>query len=211
MRLVPGTLSPREARATARAGVSGAEEAAQLATVGQGAAWTGGRLLAVAAAATLLAGCNAWRCDFESHGACVEFTSDPPDLADTKARVDALLDRELPFWGLSHLSGWRIQFRTTFDHPCYLAAQSEGCTDYLDKTISVRVKPSAGGCFEAAELLHELGHYELGDPMHSNAAWQGVEPAFAAMVWDFPGAPDECVARFKGITTGMWTVNIDGF
>ena len=47
--------------------------------------------------------CDPWRCDFHSHGACVEFETDPPDLAVAKPRVDALLDRELPFWGLSNL------------------------------------------------------------------------------------------------------------
>jgi hypothetical protein len=165
----------------------------------------------VAAAALALAGCSTWKCDFESHGACVEFTTPPPDLAAAKARVDALLDRELPFWGLSSLSGWRIQYRTSLYHPCYLAAENEGCTDYLDKTLSVRVNPTAGDCFEAAELLHELGHYALGDPMHSNATWLGVEAAFAPMVWDYVGAPRECTSRFKGVTTGMWTVNINGF
>jgi hypothetical protein len=163
------------------------------------------------AAAGLLSACSPWRCDFYSHGACVEFAYEPPDLAAAQARVDALLERELPFWGLASLSGWRIQFRTTLERTCYLAAESEGCTDYLEKTISVRVPPLVGSCFEASELLHELGHYSLGDPMHSNGAWRGVEPAFSRMVWDFPGAPQDCLARFKGVTIGMWTVNLDGF
>ena len=169
------------------------------------------RIAAAATVAALLAACEPWRCDFESHGACIEFTTNPPDLTAAKVRVDALLDRELPFWGLSSLSGWRIQFRDTVNHPCYLAAESEGCTDYIDHTLSVRVPPTGGGCFEASELLHELGHYDLGDPMHSNATWRGVEAAFAPMVWDYPDAPAECVARYKGITAGMWTVNINGF
>jgi hypothetical protein len=158
-----------------------------------------------------LTACQPWSCDFESHGACIEFTRDPPDLEATRVRVDALLERELPFWGLSGLSGWRIQFRESTDHPCYLAALSEGCTDFIEKTLSIRVPPTADGCFEASELLHELGHYALGDPMHSNDAWTGVAAAFAPMVWDFPGAPPECVRRYKSVTTGMWTVTIDGF
>jgi hypothetical protein len=141
----------------------------------------------------------------------VEFTTDPADMEATRARVDALLVRELPFWGLSSLSGWRIQFRTTADHPCYIAASSEGCTDYIEKTISVRVPSTSEGCFEAAELLHELGHYALGDPMHSNDAWKGVDGAFARMVWDFPGAPPECVERYSGVTTGIWSVTPDRF
>jgi hypothetical protein len=167
--------------------------------------------VACALAAATLAGCDTWNCDFQSRGACIEFTQDPPDLEAAHVRVDALLDRELEFWGLSALSGWRIQFRETTDHPCYLAASSEGCTDYIEKTISVRVPPTAQGCFEAAELLHELGHYALGDPMHSNGAWLGVDGAFPRMVWDFPGAPAECVHRYEGISTGMWGVTPDRF
>jgi hypothetical protein len=31
------------------------------------------------------------------------------------------------------------------------------------------------------------------------------------MVWDFSGAPDECVDRYEGVTLGMWPVNIDAF
>jgi hypothetical protein len=165
----------------------------------------------VGCALALLSGCDTWRCDFESRGACIEFTTDPPDLQEARGRVDALLERELPFWGLSSLSGWRIQFRETADHPCYLAASSEGCTDYVEKTISVRVPPSAQGCFEASELLHELGHYALGDPMHSNGRWADVDGAFAPLVWDFPSAPDGCVTRYKGVTTGIWTVTPDRF
>ena len=167
---------------------------------------------AVAAASiALLAACDPWHCDFESHGACIEFTTPPADLAATQARVDALLDRELPFWGLTRVKGWRIQFRDSVNRQCYFSAESEGCTDYVDNTISVHIPPSSDGCFEASELLHELGHYQLGDPMHSNDAWRGVEPAFARMVWDFPDAPAPCVARYRGITSGMWPVNLNNF
>lgn len=196
----------------ARAGVCGAPGEAQVLGVENGRRWSRrGCAVAAAAGALLLAGCNAWKCDFYSHGACVEFTTDPPDLAAAQARVDALLARELPFWGLSSLGGWRVQFRTTLDRPCYLAPESEGCTDYLEKTISVRVPPFAGGCFEAAELLHELGHYTLGDPMHSNPQWGSVSAAFAPMVWDFPGAPSDCTSRFSGVKIGMWTVSQNAF
>lgn len=162
-------------------------------------------------ALAVLAACDPWYCDFDSHGACIEFTEDPPDMEAARARMDALLSRELPFWGLSNLGGWRVQFRDTSDYPCYLATRNDGCTDYIEKTLSVRIPPGSRGCFEAAELLHELGHYALGDPMHSNEAWKGVEPAFPRMVWDFAGAPDECVDRYEGVTLGMWPVNIDAF
>jgi hypothetical protein len=170
-----------------------------------------GLRVALVAGAVALAGCDTWYCDFESHGACIEFTTDPQDLEGARVRVDRLLEREMAFWGLSRLSGWRVQFRDTTDHPCYLAAASEGCTDYLEKTISVRVPSSSRGCFEASELLHELGHYALGDPMHSNDLWMQVDGAFARMVWDFPGAPAECVDRYEGVTSGMWGVVADRF
>jgi hypothetical protein len=185
-----------------------------LETVGRGAGIRPGRLaraLGAACALAALAACDPWNCDFESHGACIEFTTDPPDMDAARLRVDALLARELPFWGINSLSGWRIQYRDTTEYSCYLAASSEGCTDYLEKTMSVRVPPTARGCFEAAELLHELGHYELGDPMHSNDLWKDLDGAFARMVWDFPGAPPECVSRYKGVTTGMWAVTPDHF
>lgn len=169
------------------------------------------RRLGAACALALLAGCDPWRCDFDSHGACIEFTSDPPDLEAARVRVEALLARELPFWDISSLSGWRIQFRDTTEYSCYLAASSEGCTDYVEKTLSVRVPPTSAGCFEAAELLHEIGHYALGDPMHSNPRWEEVDAAFARMVWDHPGAPAECVERYRGVTTGIWAVTPDRF
>jgi hypothetical protein len=170
-----------------------------------------GRVLPALCAALALSACDTWRCDFESHGACIEFTTDPLDMEDARLRVDALLARELPFWNLSSLSGWRIQFRDTTEYSCYLAASSEGCTDYLEKTMSVRIPPTSRGCFEAAELLHELGHYALGDPMHSNRLWESLDEAFPSMVWDFPEAPPECVSRYRGVTSGIWTVTPDRF
>ena len=81
----------------------------------------------------------------------------------------------------------------------------------MNHTLSVRVHPDAHGCFESAELMHELGHYRLGDPMHSNSHWGGVEDEFAPVVWDRPGAPPECVERYGGIRTGMWHVNQNAF
>lgn len=162
-------------------------------------------------ALALLSACEPWRCDFESHGACIEFTKDPPDLAAAQRRIHRLLDLELPYWGLSSLSGWRIQLRESAEYPCYLADRNEGCTDYLDRTLSVRFPPDAQGCFEAAELLHELGHYELGDPMHSSDRWNGVDAQFSSVVWDRPDAPPECVDRYGGITAGVWTVRRNAF
>jgi hypothetical protein len=182
--------------------------------VGVGVGGGGGRAVAAIAAACALAGpigCAPWRCDFESHGACVEFTYDPGPLDEAKARVDRLLDLELPYWGLSGVSGWRIQFRTTADYECYFVPRNEGCTDYAEKTLSVRVRPDALGCFEASELLHELGHYALGDPMHSSPLWQGVSTQFAPVVWDRPDAPAACVARYHGLIDGGWSVNANTF
>jgi hypothetical protein len=162
-------------------------------------------------AAALALACEPWRCDFHAHGACVEFVVDPPDLAAAEARVVSLLDRELPFWGLASLEGWRIQFRNTPEYTCYVATRNDGCTDFLERTMSVRVPPDAAGCFEAAELLHELGHYALGDPMHSSPRWLEVEDAFAALVWDRDDAHPSCVERYGGITAGMWGVRPDRF
>ena len=165
----------------------------------------------LAAALALGLACAPWDCDFDSHGACVEFETDPPDLAEARRRVDALLAAELPFWGLANLDGWRIQFRDGAEYSCYLTPRNDGCTDYLEKTLSVRVPPDAPRCFEAAELLHELGHYALGDPMHSAGRWRDVDAAFAPLVWDRPGAPAECVERYRGIRAGVWTVREDRF
>lgn len=169
------------------------------------------RKLAGAAFALLLAACDPWRCDFESHGACIEFTHDPPDLEAARRRMDTLLSLELPYWGLSSLGGWRIQLRESAEYPCYLADRNEGCTDYVEHTMSVRLPPDARGCFEASELLHELGHYRLGDPMHSSPLWGGLDAQFAGIVWDRPGAPAECVERYHGITAGVWPVRPDTF
>ncbi len=166
-------------------------------------------MLGVAAAA--LSGCHTWHCDFDSHGACVEFPSPPADVAATKQRMDRLLDLELPYWGLSSLSGWRIQYRDTTDYPCYLNDRNDGCTDFIEQTMSVRLPPDAPDCFEAAELLHELGHYDLGDPMHSNPLWDGVDGQFAGIVWRRPDAPPECTKRWAGISSGVWPVNRNGF
>jgi hypothetical protein len=169
--------------------------------------WAGGAL----AAALTLAGCSPWHCDFESHGACIEFERDPPDLEAARARVDRLLELELPYWDLHDLSGWRIQFRTGSAYVCYLATRNDGCTDYLEKTLSVRVPEDCAGCFEAAELQHELGHYALGDPMHANPLWDGVDARFAPVVWDRPDAAPECRTRYDGLREGMWPVNRNSF
>jgi hypothetical protein len=170
-----------------------------------------GAIVGVLAAALALGGCDPWQCDFESHGACVEFETDPADLGEAQRRVDRLLDLELPFWGLSSLDGWRVQYRDGPEYTCYLAKRNDGCTDYLEKTLSVKLPPDAPECFEAAELLHELGHYALGDPMHSAPRWLDVDAQFAPMVWDRPDAPASCVARYRGIRSGVWDVHQDSF
>jgi hypothetical protein len=163
------------------------------------------------ALAVLCGGCEGWRCDFHVRGACVEFETPPGDLAQAQARMERLLDLELPFWGVTRLDGWRIQYRNTQSYPCYLASRNEGCTDYVEHTMSVHVPDGSPGCFEAAELLHELGHYALGDPMHSAPRWEEVDAQFARIVWDRPDAPVECRLRWEGIRTGVWTVYADHF
>ncbi len=169
-------------------------------------------MLAAALAPVLaLPACSSWNCDFDSHGACIEFVTKPANLEDTRRRVDALLEIELAYWGLSNLSGWRVQFRDSAEYTCYFAATNEGCTDYVDHTLSVFVRPDSMGCFEAAELLHELGHYRLGDPMHSSSGWRGVDAQFAPTVWNRPDAPPECVERYGGITSGPWAIRYDSF
>ncbi|MGC3996788.1 MAG: hypothetical protein QM767_04340 [Anaeromyxobacter sp.] len=168
--------------------------------------WAGWAALA---AGWLLCGCDPWRCDFDSHGACIEFETDPPDLAAAKVRVDRILDLEMGYWNLHDLSGWRVLYRDSADYVCYLSTRNDGCTDYPNHTLSVLVPAEARDCFEAAELLHELGHYELGDPMHANPAWDGVDPRFAPFVWDRPDAPASCVDAYRGIRLGVWQVHRD--
>ena len=104
-----------------------------------------------------------------------------------------------------------MQFRDSTHYVCYFASEDDGCTDYLQHTMSVVFPADAEGCFEASELLHELGHYALGDPMHANPRWSGLEAEFAPIVWDRPDAPDECVERYHGIRSGMWTVVRNSF
>ncbi len=159
-----------------------------------------------------IAACEPWRCDFWSHGACVEFTFDPGiPMSEAHARFDRLLELEMPYWGITRVSGWRIQYRRSRSYDCYFSSLNEGCTDFLAQTISVRVPPDTSDCFEAAELLHELGHYTIGDPMHSAPAWEGVDARFAPVVWDRPDAPHSCVDQFQGVHEGVWAVDADGF
>jgi hypothetical protein len=169
------------------------------------------RIAAVAAAALLGCAQQTGPCLLESHGACVRFTYDVSAIPDLQARVDRLLELTMAYWGLHSLSGWAVQFRDTSRYNCYLNMNNSGCTNFFDREISVHVLPTYGECFEAAPLLHELGHYTLGDPAHSDAEWHGVSRLFAPVVWDRPDAPAACVDRFKGITTGMWPVNYGSF
>ena len=150
-------------------------------------------------------------CDFESHGACVQFTYDATAIPDLRARVDRLLELEMAFWGVHALKGWTVQFRDTSHYDCYLNMTNSGCTNYFDQEMSVLADPAYGQCFESAPLLHELGHYTLGDPTHSDPRWRDVPGSFAAMVWDRPDAPAACVDRFQGVRDGMWPVHFDGF
>ncbi len=183
-----------------------------------GATMAGGRggtrfgALVAAAVAVAMGGCSMQgACDYHSHGACVQFTYDTSQLKNVQARLDSLLEHEMPFWGLHGISGWTIQFRANTDYNCYLNTDNSGCTDYFQRTLSVYVSPDDGDCFEAAPLLHELGHYTIGDPTHSDPHWQDVPGAFAEMVWNRPDAAPECVKIFQGVTTGMWPVHFNGF
>jgi hypothetical protein len=165
-----------------------------------------------ALAVTALPGCmQQGVCEFKSHGACIQFTYDSSAAPDLQARMDRLLELEMAYWGLHSLGGWTVQFRNSPSYNCYLTLTNSGCTNFFDREMSVYVQPGYGDCFEAAPLLHELGHYTLGDPTHSDARWRGVPESFASMVWDRPDAAASCVQRFRGITTGVWPVNFDGF
>jgi hypothetical protein len=161
--------------------------------------------------ASVLGGCGGGRCDVESHGACVEFTYDVSGVPDLQARVDRLLALELGYWGVPSLEGWKVQFRDTVEYQCALTQRTDGCTNWFRRELSVFVHPEAGGCFESAELLHELGHYTLRDPTHTDARWPALDAQFAAVVWDRPDAPADCRQRFHGVYRGMWTVNAGGF
>jgi hypothetical protein len=175
--------------------------------VRRGWGWVG----AVGAALSLGAGCAQGPCDFYSHGACVAFTYDVSALPDVQGRVDRLLEREMAYWGVHHISGWRIEFRDTDRYDCYLSLKNSGCTNYFNQEMSVYVGPSFLECFEAAPLLHELGHYTIGDPTHSDERWKPIPDRFAEMVWARPDAAPACARRFNGIATGMWPVHFDGF
>lgn len=168
---------------------------------------------AVGLAVVLLLGCARQQgaCDFQSHGACIQFTFDTKNIPDLKARVDRLLELAMPFWGLHGIRGWTIQFRDTNSYNCYLTMSNSGCTNYFDQEMSVWVQPTFDGCFEAAPLLHELGHYTLGDPTHADPRWRDVPGQFAPLVWDRPDAAPSCVKRFSGVYTDMWPVHFNAF
>jgi len=170
-----------------------------------------GGVVGVATGVCLLAACSQGPCDFHSHGACVEFTYDTTATPDVQARVDRLLELEMAFWGLHHLGGWKVQFRGTPEYLCYVSARNDGCTNYFNREISVRVLPDSEGCFESSELLHELGHYTLGDPAHSDPRWRDVDGQFAGIVWQRDDAAESCRHRYRDIFVGMWPVRIDGF
>lgn len=209
---VPGGARPARAAGVTPRGARALRRLVAACSRVRGRARSAAGAWAAAIAALLsLSACQRWNCSFDSHGACIEFDYEEPDLADAKARVDRLLDLELAFWDLSKLDGWRLQFRRSSSYPCYFATRNDGCTDYLSQTISVRVPPDAPDCFEAAEVLHELGHYKLGDPMHSASRWKDVDAQFSTMVWDRPDAAPACVERYEGIRSGMWPVRVDGF
>jgi hypothetical protein len=165
------------------------------------------------ASALLVLGCAQQQgpCLFESHGACIQFTYDVSGIPDVQPRVDRLLDLEMAVWGLHALNGWTVQFRRTANYNCYLNMNNSGCTNFFDREMSVQVLESYGDCFEAAPLLHELGHYTLGDPSHSDRRWHEVPGKFAEIVWDRPDAAAACVEAFRGVTIGMWPVNFNGF
>lgn len=161
----------------------------------------------------LLLGCaqEQGSCLFESHGACIRFTYDVSAVPDLQARMDRLLELEMAVWGLRSLRGWTIQFRRSASYNCYLNMVNSGCTNFFDREMSVQVREEYGDCFEAAPLLHELGHYTLGDPAHSDAQWHDIPTRFADIVWNRPDAPASCVEEFQGVTTGMWPVNFNSF
>ena len=165
----------------------------------------------MAAAALALGACAPWSCDFDSHGACIEFATNPPDLAEASRRVDALLDAELPFWGLSNLDGWRVQFRDGPEYTCYLARRNEAARTTSRRPCRCGSRRTRLTASRRRSCSTSSGITRLGDPMHSAPRWQDVDDQFAPIVWDHPDAPPACVERYRGIHDGVWTVREDQF
>ena len=165
--------------------------------------------VAAIAEALGLAACDPWHCDFHVRGACVEFEEDPPDLAVAERRVTALLDVELPFWGSSSLSGWRIQYRN--DAECLLSRRAQRRVHRLPREDPLGSDPAGRGRLlrggRAAPRARSL-RARRSDVLERAL---DVEAQFAPMVWDREDAAPECVRRYHGIDHGMWPVRIDRF
>ena len=127
--------------------------------------------------------CDPWHCDFESHGACVEFEQPPARPGGARRpRVDRAARPASCRSGTSEplRAGASSTARRSGVRLLPRRAATTGCTDYLEKTFSVRLPAGRGRLHRGGRAAPRARHYELGDPMHRTSAGRDVEAAVRA-------------------------------
>ena len=123
-----------------------------------------------------------------------------PTSQAAQARVDALLNRELPFWGLASLVGVADPV-PGHRGPRLLPRRRERGLHRLRREDALDAHPAdVGGLLRGVRAAPRARSLRARRSDALELRWGDVEGAFAPMVWDFPGAP-ECVKRYRGITT----------
>jgi len=99
--------------------------------------------------------------------------------ADLPARLESTVDAALRYWG----GDWRDLQDVTVTLagaqyvPCGGNASSLGCYENGEIRVSTR-DPGIGTfhCVEQTVLVHEVGHAVIGDPLHTDPRWMGLDP-----------------------------------
>lgn len=122
----------------------------------------------------LVAGCLSppeWTGDPDLFGVDLVVADASPAYAtnpDARPRLKRVLDLTSRYLGHrpEELSGMRLILRPGDTAPCGNA----GCCDWSSNTITVTT--DTGNCIESLCIPHELLHYYIGDPEHSDPRWR---------------------------------------